>query len=272
MNEMDRLTRLLNQIRPLYDESLSLYLYWTELQTVPTAVADYEEALTVERAAVKQANEQLRNLRYEEWSLSNGMETQLEELPYDPGFEPIREPSTERKRHEGDRAITPRPDNHQTREDLQRNVRRFIRHRLKPETLAEYNRLAKNSDVPMGRLLCVLDWDVAYAEPLNDRETSREQILRLENWGDILATYRDNLLAETTSLERRYRPSLQIWEMWRKRAVDPTDWERAIASSRRDLGTQLRSLEHQIEVLIQQVERLRAEPRHRDESARLLEP
>jgi hypothetical protein len=235
MEREPSLTAALAETRPYYDAIMPLEKQLADLQTIPLAQKEYDTVLAEFEEQLKSLGEQLTNLRREE------RQTEVQPPPRPRGkptgnvrYEPVEwAPPDGTMSATG--ALPPRADPARIREEIKQAVTRFARYRLNQKDtniLATFNYLARDPDVPPGKLLAVLDWDVIFAAPLHELETVDEHVKRLEIWRGALLDYGERLRGDIRAQEQQYQKILNIWKAWKKRGTEPQEWNALVNEAR----------------------------------------
>lgn len=241
----------LDSLKYIYDDVHAKQTELSAIREARDAGRARDQALAADMKQVEDAQARLRNL---ESAIRTEINRRKQVIAPPVPVDVIVKPTIVRSRNpaptarsEADRgaAPLPQPPAQEDRVQLKGMIGRFVRYRLdqlNPDILPEFNRLLNQSDCPVGQALAMLDWSIAYAQPLHDRETDDEWVVRLDRWGILLQEYLEGLFSDLEIQSREFNDMLPLLEYWRKRATDPQVWERIITDSRlalQELSTQL---------------------------------
>jgi hypothetical protein len=274
MSDHAKLSTLLSEIRPVYQDVQRLRTTWEELREVERAVAEYLRLLAAEErrlADLAQRKDQLAAY-LDRLRLLDGNDE--EEISF-----PAVGQSSPSRRTAGWRVIQARPGGPErrspdrTRLTTQRRRLKQLVNRWAPAwdlatvVLAEINRVAEDDQRPLGEAIALLDWRI-FEDPSLSGATEQAHLGRLAEWGAALTEYRDQLRTELHDLERRQddferrhdNPRL-IWELWRRRDHDEQGrlgWQHRIDEGRQARRQEIRLLEADVTALHLEIARLGA--------------
>jgi hypothetical protein len=135
-----------------------------------------------------------------------------------------------------------------TRRGLKKLVNRWaFTWNLKDDVLGQINRIADDTDRPLGEALVLLDWSL-FEGRVYPHESDQAHLDRLTHWSEALAEYRDQLAGDIDTLETRYRRWLGIWEQFKARTSPDGQarWEAFIAETRQATQRRIDQLNQEI--------------------------
>jgi hypothetical protein len=240
----------LDAIRPVYDDIQQMRARWEDLQTIKTARDDYESLIVTESSERDDLKTRRDELDAKWRRLALLMETT--EVLAVGEFKPWKTMFSSRGPMLP-RPVPPHPPpNQEAVLAARRRFKKFANRwayslHLSTAVLKNINCIADDVDRPLGEALALLDWSVFQVH--TRRESNKDHIGRLTEWGETLIEYHDWLVGEIDTLETRFRRSMDIWKRWRERnqgSEGQARWETFIAETRRALQAEITDLKSEI--------------------------
>lgn len=274
MDTADEIQILLTELRTIYNNVKEKQDYWEKLQMIDLAFAEYEKLtkLSVEEEG------KLQELRRRKQSLEEERR-KLQRVPDQDNFvipqlaRPARHMPPRHaapvKKSESQRDTGSELDQAAERDQLIKFVNRWrYSWRLDSTVLGKINRIASDSDRPLGEALILLDWSV-FADRTRTQESPELHLSRLKKWRSSLVDYQRWLLGDIDrrQTEAESQGQLKIWERWRGRTEGEQArelWMALIADSRRSKQETIRELEKEIDQLSSEIGRSLEQLRKRD--------
>jgi hypothetical protein len=267
---MDEQVRaLLDQLQPVYASIRAKQARLLDLRDTRNAVAEHDRALAEERAALEAAEGLQGTLEHKAQTLENaGSRTGPVVVVPSGGRVPVGRGAAGRAMSRLDSAAASgpgtsplgwrRPGEDRTR--LRSFVGRYLRDDLRAaggNLLTEFNTIMNSPERPVGEALALLDWDVAYCQPLTNAETSdpARWLARLEGWGAELNAYEQRLAANAPDVDREIAAGKDILKRWQERDAGPDRWYEWIEESRLQLRAKLAVAQTAIEAARERIAR-----------------
>jgi hypothetical protein len=266
MNITPSLETHLEQIRLIWDEIHHLRQRSEILQSVEQACREYQQAIASEEHQITALKQEKNHLLEEKLRLIQAQEE------FDDSFTPP--PNGQ---------INPRINPHPTpslasdfqpnqepamaaRNRLKKLANRWARHwELDNVVLGLVNRIADDSERPMGEALILLNWNV-FAQSTPTERTEEAHLIRLVEWEEALLDYQQHLSGEIDTIETRLRGWLAIWEQWRVRDQSPENyqrWETLLTQTKQAKLKEIAVLTGELDQLKQEIDELDTMPGQR---------